>query len=289
MAMFTAGAMHRVAVAVENDEAAPGWFARVFGWTDVGRAVVPFLAEGAAIDEEIRQLEGSSNRITWHGGYPLLFLSPFGEDGYVHQHLRRWGPGLHSLAWEIDDMWAPAERLRARGLRITGVNIPGRHFFLHPRDTHGVLIEFTDTYWASDPRRGDPPPIPTSGIISDYSLGWVSAVVADASSTAALFEELVGATPVMGNPGVSAAEEVRDIAVGDLTLRLVTPRSPTSRFAAVLEGGPRLYSYALAVPDLDHAVAAMEAEGAVVAGRGDGLVWIEPSSTFGIPLELTQR
>src|SRR5580700_1867471 len=111
MAMISPGPMHRLAVAVENPEDAPRWFARVFGWAEVGTAVIPFAAEGSTTSEEIRELEGSDNRMTWHGGYPLLFLSPFGEDGYVHQHLRRFGPGLHSLAWEVEDMWGPAERL----------------------------------------------------------------------------------------------------------------------------------------------------------------------------------
>lgn len=112
--MIDPGPMHRLAVAVENAKDAPGWFARVFGWAEVGSAVIPFGSPSPNMAEEIRQLEGSENAMSWHGGFPLLFLSPFGEDGYVRQHLRRWGPGIHSLAWEVEDMWGPAERLRAR-------------------------------------------------------------------------------------------------------------------------------------------------------------------------------
>lgn len=285
--MIDAGLMHRLAVAVENAQDAPAWFARVFGFSEVGRAVIPFTPERSVTPEEIRALEGSENTMTWHGGFPLLFLAPFGEDGYVHQHLRRWGPGIHSLAWEVEDMWAPAERLRARGLRITGINIPGRHFFLHPRDTDGVMVEFTDTSWAVDPRRGDAAPMGSPGLVGDIALAWVTAVVADATATAQLFEELVGATPVTGDPS-AGPDEVVDVPIGDLVLRLVTPRSAESRFASVLERGPRLYSYALAVPDLGAAASVLEAQGAVVEGRADGVAWFDPSSTFGIPLELTQ-
>jgi catechol 2,3-dioxygenase-like lactoylglutathione lyase family enzyme len=288
MGMIKPGPMHRLAVAVENAHDAPAWFARVFGFAEVGAAVVPFTPERSTMADEIRQLEGSENTMSWHGGLPLLFLAPFGEDGYVHQHLRRWGSGIHSLAWEVEDMWAPAERLRARELRITGINIPGRHFFVHPRDTHGLMVEFTDTYWANDPRRGGSRPELSAGVIEDVTVAWVTAVVEDATATAHLFEDLVGATPVSDKPRPTSTDEVADVEVGDLTLRLVTPGSGDSRFAGVLERGPRLYSYALAVPDLDAAASALEAEGAVVAGRADGVVWVDPASTFGIPLELTQ-
>src|SRR5438309_1174339 len=140
MALIEPGPMHRLAVAVEDSEAAATRFTRLFGAAPLGGAVVPFMPEDRSVMDDIRELEGSDSQMMWQGGYPLLFLAPFGEHGYVRQHLGRWGPGVHSLAWEIEDMWGADARLRAQGIRITGVNIPGRHFFLHPRDTHGVLI-----------------------------------------------------------------------------------------------------------------------------------------------------
>ena len=167
-AMVASGPMHRLGLAVEDSHEAAAWFGRVFGAKPFGDSFVPWMADGVSVREEIRAQEGSDSRMLWHGGYPLLLLSPFGSGGYVERHLSRWGPGVHSLAWEIEDMWGADARLRGHGLSIAGVNIPGRHFFVHPRDTDGVMIEFTDTFWNDDPRRGAPAIAEDGGLIKGH-------------------------------------------------------------------------------------------------------------------------
>jgi hypothetical protein len=280
--------MHRLALAVDDSEAAAGWYRRIFGAGTFGESVVPYLPDTPSVIEDIRQLEGSDSRMLWHGGYPLLIMAPYGSNGYVKNHLDRWGPGIHSLAWEIEDMWGTDARLRAEGLAVTGVNIPGRHFFVHPRDTHGVLIEFTDTSWKDDPRRGGPPVEESGGVVEGACVAWVGAAVKDAPATAELFARIAGAREVIGNSRrPSSIEDVVDIRVGDLVVRLVTPRSPESRYWAPLQRGPRLCSYAVRVPDLDAAVRALEGEGVKTAGRESDLAWLDPESTFGVALELT--
>jgi hypothetical protein len=83
-------------------------------------------------------------------------------------------------------------------------------------------------------------------------LAWVSAAVKDASATAELFAGVAGAREVTGNPRrASSIEEPVDIRIGDLDVRLVAPRTEDSRYWAPLQRGPRLYSYALRVPDLE--------------------------------------
>jgi hypothetical protein len=81
-------------------------------------------------------------------------------------------------------------------------------------------------------------------------------------------------------------EMTADIRVGDVVIRLVTPRSPGSLYADVLERGPRLYGYTLRVPDIETAARGLDAAGAVIAGREAGRAWVDPASLFGIPLEL---
>jgi 4-hydroxyphenylpyruvate dioxygenase-like putative hemolysin len=291
MGLVEAGTMHRLAVAVEDSDAASAWWQRVFGTAPVTRVAIPHestesaAAEQSTIDD-MRAQEGSDSRMVWHGGYPLLFLAPWGEDGYVHRHLRRWGTGLHSLAWEIEDMWGADASLRAAGYSITGVNIAGRHFFLHPRETHGVMLEFTDTYFEGDVRRGGPRPDESGGLIEGAQVAWVTAVVADADATADLLAEVANGIDVSDNPRrAESVETTRDVQVGDLVVRLVTPRSDQSLLEPVLAGGPRLYSYALRVPNLDAALGVMEAEGAAVLVRDGDLAWTDPAGTFGVPLE----
>jgi len=288
MSIIKAGPVHRLAVAVEDSDAAAGWFRQTFGASDLGAAGIPFLDDTATVVEEIRRMEGSHSQMFWQAGCPLLFLAPLGDGGYVHQHLRRWGPGVHSLAWEIDDMWSADARLRQRELRITGVNIPGRHFFLHPRDTDGVLIEFTDTYFEGDPRRSGARPDDADAPLGAARVAWVTAVVADAGATADLFCEITDAVPVTGNAQrASSIEATRDLLIGDVALRLVTPLSAESRYADVLERGPRLYSYALGVPDLEAALETLGDLGVATAGRDGDLAWTDPAATYGVPLEFT--
>jgi hypothetical protein len=195
MSIVKAGPVHRLAVAVQDSDAAADWFRGTFGASDLGRAGIPFLNDTATVVEEIRRMEGSHSQLFWQAGCPLLFLAPLGEAGYVHQHLRRWGPGVHSLAWEIDDMWSADARLRERDFHITGVNVPGRHFFVHPRDTDGVLIEFTDTYFEGDPRRGGSPPDNPEARVREARVAWVTAVVADADATAGRDGDLAWTDP----------------------------------------------------------------------------------------------
>jgi hypothetical protein len=280
--------MHRLAVAVEDSAAAADWFGRTFGAKPFGNSYVPFMADNADVREEIRSQEGSDSRMLWHGGYPFLLLSPFGSGGYVERHLQRWGPGLHSLAWEIEDMWGADARLRTRGLGITGVNIPGRHFFVHPRDTHGVMVEFTDTYWRDDPRRGAPAISEDGGVVQGELIAWVTALVADAEATASLLSDIAGAREAPGlarRPG--SIERTVDVMIGDLTIRLVTPLSAESPGWVPFERGPRLYSYSLRVPDLDKALVTLEGQGVPVIGRVEGIATLDPAACFGIPIELT--
>jgi hypothetical protein len=185
-------------------------------------------------------------------------------------------------------MWTVEHVLDQAGYHITGVNIPGRHFFMHPRDTDGVLLEWTDTSIGGDPRRGNPDPGEGGGVVDVTGIAWVTAVVADADATAARLTEMAAATPVTGNPtGDPAAERTIDLAVHDVTVRLVTPRSDASRFHPVLERAPRLWSYTARVPDLDAALAALESDGIKTLGRQGAVAWTDPATTLGVPMEWT--
>jgi len=99
---------------------------------------------------------------------------------------------------------------------------------------------------------------------------------------------LADARPVEGNPtGPEDVERTVDVAVGDVTVRLVTPRSPESRYATVLERGPRLWSYTLRVADLDAALAELDAAGIPTIHRDGNLAATDPAATLGVPMEWT--
>jgi hypothetical protein len=181
-------------------------------------------------------------------------------------------------------MWTAQNLLIRNGIRIGAVNIPGRHFFMHPRDTRGVLMEWTDDSFGEWTPREDG----GGGVVDIDGLAWVAAAVSDATETAAFLLDLCDATIVEGNArGPSDREETVDVKIGDVTLRLVTPRSPDSRYAGVLSDAPRLCSFAIGVPDLDTALKVLAAEGVPTIERDADLAVTDPAATFGIPIEWT--
>ncbi len=78
----------------------------------------------------------------------IELLHPLGEDSPVARFLQRSpSGGLHHVCYEVEDIDAARDRLRAAGARILGDGEPatGAHgkpvLFLHPKDFAGTLIE----------------------------------------------------------------------------------------------------------------------------------------------------
>jgi methylmalonyl-CoA/ethylmalonyl-CoA epimerase len=76
-------------------------------------------------------------------------LRPLGPDTAVGKFLARKGPGLHHVAYAVEDIDATLQALAASGLELIDsearVGIRGsRVAFLHPRSTGGVLTEIVE-------------------------------------------------------------------------------------------------------------------------------------------------
>jgi methylmalonyl-CoA/ethylmalonyl-CoA epimerase len=76
-------------------------------------------------------------------------LRPLGPETAVGKFLERKGPGLHHVAYAVDDIDATLEKLAGAGLELIDseprVGIRGsRVAFLHPRSTGGVLTEIVE-------------------------------------------------------------------------------------------------------------------------------------------------
>lgn len=83
------------------------------------------------------------------GAAGLELLEPIDMDaeGPIQRFLDRRGPGLHHLAFAVDDVGAALERASAQGLvPIDEAPRPGARgrdvAFLHPDAAGGVLVEF---------------------------------------------------------------------------------------------------------------------------------------------------
>ena len=78
----------------------------------------------------------------------IELLEPLGEASPIAKFLEK-NPdgGMHHVCYEVDDILAAREKLKAGGVRVLGDGTPkiGAHgmpvLFLHPKDFSGTLVE----------------------------------------------------------------------------------------------------------------------------------------------------
>jgi methylmalonyl-CoA epimerase len=81
------------------------------------------------------------------GNVIVELLEPIGDQGVIAKFLEKRGQGIHHICYEVDDIKAEVEVLRSKGMEILGEPKPGAEgmsVFLHPRNTHGVLVELVE-------------------------------------------------------------------------------------------------------------------------------------------------
>ncbi len=76
-------------------------------------------------------------------------LVPTAPDTPVGKFLEKRGPGVHHIAFRVDDLDAELARLKDKGVRLIDetprLGAEGKRIaFLHPKETGGVLIELCE-------------------------------------------------------------------------------------------------------------------------------------------------
>lgn len=78
----------------------------------------------------------------------IELLHPLGDNSPIQKFLdSNAAGGIHHLCYEVDDIYAARDRLKAAGKRVLGDGEPkiGAHgtpvLFLHPKDFNGTLVE----------------------------------------------------------------------------------------------------------------------------------------------------
>ena len=129
--MVTRG-IHHLGVAVHDLDEALETYARLFGAELEHRALVESQGvEAAAV------LVGSGR---------VELLAPLGEETPVGKFLAGRGPGMHHVAYEVDDVRSELARLAAAGAELIDEEPRQGLFglqvaFVHPDAVHGVLTE----------------------------------------------------------------------------------------------------------------------------------------------------
>jgi len=129
------GRIDHVGVAVEDIEAAIDLYAKSFEMETAHRETV----ESQGVEAVLLDV----------GEGHVELLRPLGPETAVGKFLARKGPGLHHVAYAVEDIDATLSRLADAGLELidsearVGIR-QSRVAFLHPRSTGGVLTEIVE-------------------------------------------------------------------------------------------------------------------------------------------------
>ncbi len=82
------------------------------------------------------------------GGTKIELLQPLDPANSIGRFLERHGEGQHHICLEVADIDAALAALVERGVPVLDqqprVSAEGRAIFVHPKGTHGVLIELVE-------------------------------------------------------------------------------------------------------------------------------------------------
>jgi methylmalonyl-CoA epimerase len=98
------------------------------------------------VHREIVEAQGVEAVLLDVGESHVELLRPLAEDSPVGRFMAKRGPGLHHVAYGVDDIDATLAALREQGVRLidetSRIGIRGsRVAFLHPASSGGVLTE----------------------------------------------------------------------------------------------------------------------------------------------------
>ena len=79
----------------------------------------------------------------------IELVKPTTQTSGIAKYLRKRGPGMHHICFEVDDLMAYLNRLKALGIRLINpepvIGAQGKRVaFIHPESTHGVLVELCE-------------------------------------------------------------------------------------------------------------------------------------------------
>jgi methylmalonyl-CoA epimerase len=128
----TVRGIHHLGIAVADLEDALATYSRLFGATVEHRSTVPD--------------QGDHAMSLLVGGRRIELVSPTDADTPVGRFLASRGPGMHHVAYEVDDVGAVLAELSEAGAELID-EVPRAGLFglevafVHPDAVHGVLTE----------------------------------------------------------------------------------------------------------------------------------------------------
>ena len=123
-------AISHLGVAVKDLKEAREFYRSVFGL----ESSEPIIGGGGTVSVSLVELENAT----------VELLEPAGNEGPIAKFLEKRGEGIQHVCYEVDDINAEIDSLKAKGVEALGKPAPGAEglsAFLHPKGTHGILVE----------------------------------------------------------------------------------------------------------------------------------------------------
>jgi methylmalonyl-CoA/ethylmalonyl-CoA epimerase len=124
--------VEHIGIAVENLKESNELIAKLFG-------VAPYKEEAVVSENVTTSFFGL-------GETKVELLEATAESSAIAKYIQKKGPGIHHLAFEVDDIHAEMERLSKAGFQLLN-ETPKKGAdnklicFLHPKSTNGILVE----------------------------------------------------------------------------------------------------------------------------------------------------
>ncbi|RZJ35224.1 MAG: methylmalonyl-CoA epimerase [Flavobacterium sp.] len=124
--------IEHIGIAVSDLSASNDLFEKLLG-------VAPYKSETV-------ESEGVRTSFFMNGPNKIELLEATNDESPIAKFISKKGEGIHHIAFEVEDIVAEIERLKAEGFTVLN-EMPKRGAdnklvaFLHPKGTNGVLIE----------------------------------------------------------------------------------------------------------------------------------------------------
>lgn len=121
-----------IGIAVDNLEEAIDTYSKILNCAPFKREVVE--------DQKVETVFFKT------GESKVELLGATSKDSVIAKFVKKKGPGIHHIAFEVDDLESEMKRLQSEGFRLLSDKplLGADHkkiVFLHPKGTEGVLIE----------------------------------------------------------------------------------------------------------------------------------------------------
>ena len=237
------------------------------------------------------------------GAFSIELLAPVDPNGNtgVARFLRRHGSHFNNIAFWARDCRGLAQQLLERGVRVAvrgagfADTLPDGDFdyvITHPKDTHGLVLEFLEDQEIHDPRHRpwwdetywrDHHPL---GILR---LSHCTVAVTDLDASSRVLAEALACECVHEEADPETGVRSAYFAMGDTLIEVAAPTTPDSRMARhVAEHGSMLYRFTFLVRDLASVERHADDHRIGIIARGE-TVELDPEHACGGVFAFTKR